>query len=734
MHEARGPRWIQDTNGRLRKIVAQQANEVMKLQKEVCADLAGARVVEVPGSLYGMPTRMNAKVANYNEPGVYTALRHSLVIVLVAAILCLPFLLFGVPLGYDSITHTMYQYHFSRQFWGGDFYPRWLSEANKGYGSPIFLVQYPLPYFITALLRPILSFSPAATRESHELAVYCFLMLVAAGLSARIWFRDRCTPIGSTVAAIAYISLPYTIGQVLYARVAIGELAAFVWMPLMFAFCDRVHRKRFAMMCAIGAAFALLVLSNILYAFVFLPVFVLYAAVSGKRTVLPVLFALALGICFAAAYLFPLIAYQRFFDPSAFITHHQFGELGRNLLYISSGEVHDYRIAIPGILCVACLTLFVARYIWHGRGGFAVRLSMLLTLGLGAVLLIPGMGPALLELSRLKVTSFESFAAYSMFILFTALLILGLALLSYCRVSGEQSDPRERVLLAVSCGAFVLMLPWSAEIWRAVPRVEIFQYPWRLCAILAVAGARLFAAAVDDGLRHGVRGEGRPSLAVMILVALAVIGAGNIIWRVDSRLRAPSTPRVDVTQWVDPMYVTYVPALKLAAFAKSVGTSPDSFEVAPTPVEEGVHAKFVAGKGIVSVTRVGPRKLLVSARCLGDARVQIGQLYFPLWKIVPMTQHPLDEALGSSAEGLIELSLAPGQHDFELAFDGGWPERSGAIVTVVSVLLAVGGFGFAGLRGRLRKPSLSRVSSLPRTGIGKTSKRLVAAARVGEES
>ena len=152
------------------------------------------------------------------------------------------------------------------------------------------------------------------------------------------------------------------------------------------------------------------------------------------------------------------------------------------------------------------------------------------------------------------------------------------------------------------------------------------------------------------------------------------------------------------------MYMTYVSPLKLAGFAKSVGTSPDTFEVAPTPVEEGVRAEFVGGKGNVSVKRVGPRKLLVSAQCLGDARVQIGQLYFPLWTIVPAMLSPRDEVLGSSAAGLIEVSLASGQHDFELVFGDGLPERAGCIVTLASILVVGSRFAFVGLRGFSRSP------------------------------
>jgi hypothetical protein len=107
-----------------------------------------------------------------------------LLIIAAAAVLCLRFLIAGVPANGDALDHVTYQYNFSRQFWSGDHYPRWLAEANKGYGSPIFLVQYPFPHFVTALLRPILSFAPIDARESRELGVYCFLMFAGAGLAA----------------------------------------------------------------------------------------------------------------------------------------------------------------------------------------------------------------------------------------------------------------------------------------------------------------------------------------------------------------------------------------------------------------------------------------------------------------------------------------------------------------------------------------------------------------------
>ena len=51
-----------------------------------------------------------------SEFPVSTEVLHTAVIVLVAAISCIRCLLAGIPPGWDSAIHAMYQYHFSRQF------------------------------------------------------------------------------------------------------------------------------------------------------------------------------------------------------------------------------------------------------------------------------------------------------------------------------------------------------------------------------------------------------------------------------------------------------------------------------------------------------------------------------------------------------------------------------------------------------------------------------------------
>lgn len=634
-------------------------------------------------------------------PAPLVRLAHNLTIIAVAALLCLPDLIFGIPKGDDGDLHVMYQHFFTAQFWHGDLYPRWLAEANKGYGSPIFFVQYPFPYFTTALLRPILSFASGPGREAHELGVYCFLVLAAAGLAAAFWFRKRCSPMASTIAAIAYMAMPYVFAD-LYTRVAIGELAAFVWMPLLLALSDRALPLRFRNVAAIGTAFALLLCSNIILSVLFLPFLIVYAITTSRRALLPVLIGVASAGCIAAAYLFPLLAYEHFFDPRQYIVVNADCQLGRHLLYVIWDEVLGVRpcLTIPAL---ACLAIILANLVRRSRTSRRSRIAMLVTLALGSVLLIPGVGQRLVEFSGLTVTAFNDSPGYSMPMLFSALLTFCLGVLSYSRIGSKPTrHNQDRVLLAVCCATFFAMLAWSAPFWKLIPKTEVIQFPWRLCSVLTVAVAGLFASALDDCL-YGPRESRVPSPRMVYLMAIFIIAAGAFVWRVDHGFSHPDPPLMSATDSVDGMCPVFVPPDKLAGFSKIVGYPPETDYHAPTPTEVTITARFVSGNGTASVTRLGPRTLLVHAQTSGNARLVIGQLYFPLWRFSPAQDPSRGEAVGSSPDDFIELPVTAGQQDIRLEFEKGLVEKAGDITTLVSVSFILMGSIFVELRRRLRR-------------------------------
>lgn len=624
------------------------------------------------------------------------SLVHYLLILSTAAVLCLPCLLTGIPPGYDSPSHVAYQYHFDQQFWNGELYPRWLVHANKGFGSPTFFIQYPLPYFITALLRGITFFPPSAYRESRELGIFCFLVIAMAGLAARFWFCKRFSPLASTLASIVYMSLPYVLAC-LYTRAAIGELSTFVWMPLVFAMCDSIELKTIGVL---GMFVALLIVSNPLIACLCVPAIILYTLGAGALTpkvvtghIALLSAALVLGAGISAVYVLPLVAYRHLFDASQMQANLSGFELGRYFAFLTSSDLAGQKAGVVALVGALGFALVVSQYTWHLARSRKICICMAVILCLGMLIAVPNLGPKAIRVSGLRVSGFDTPQGFSLGMVITALFTIGLGFLSYCRIAQVSTDRRNDALLVIASGAFVFMLPWSAPIWKTLPGLAVIQFPFRTGTILSVAVAGLVAAAIDDSLWNSGDIDRRPSRRVVALAILATLGAGLLAWRIDLNFRHPRTVLLDTNAYVDINYRMYVPPGYIGAFAEMLGTSPGSYHVNPTHVEDEVRANFVRGQGTASVKRVAFREFIVSVDSSGEGLLQLSQLYFPLWKIEPAHPARNTMSIDSSPEGLIEVAIPAGKQDLSVVLDRGWPERYGISVTIALLLASLALWG-----------------------------------------
>jgi hypothetical protein len=473
-------------------------------------------------------------------------------------------------------------------------------------------------------------------------------------------------------------------------------------MPLALAACDSL-RPKFTAVSALGIVWALLVLSNLLAALLFLPLMVGYAMAcrdsshtSFGKCVASILISLAIGSSLAAVYILPFLAYLRLFDirsllslPGYELSHHfgyvRFASLGKPLVVL----------ALAGGAVVAVIAM---RSSWRGEDSKAVRLAKMLTLALGLAMLAPGLGLWLISLSGLKPPIFKAGGYFPEKLLAMDLFTIALAVFAHDHVSEREARRRDYpllLLLAAACGSFILMLPWSAPFWRAIPTfATAVQFPHRLGMFLALAATGLFAAALDSCLIKKANGEGSHQATAVTLIAVAAIAGGALTWRTDWMwfhvLREPPMVRAVLNHDVDHTYRTYVPPDDLAGFAKLIGADPNNKDI-QLPSVACCTANIVQGQGTVSVVRQGPRKLLVSYVVTGEGLAQIGMLYSPLWRVKPATELSAAPVLRSSAERLIEVPLAPGGHALEIVFDVGWPERYGLIITLVSLIIVGGG-------------------------------------------
>lgn len=234
-----------------------------------------------------------------------------------AVILALPMLMYGPMVnGHDTYQHLNYSYHFSQQFWGGEWSPRWLQGMNHGLGSPSLFVYPPFPSYVYSLLQPmarLFHFNPFNAGE--------FLALLGSGFAAFLWLRTQVSRAVALVTAVLYMLMPYHLAIDFYRRTALSECWAFVWMPLFLYFAAlSTIRKRFALL-GMAVTYALLISSHLVSAVIFSVIPLAEALIlSGRgariQSAFRVAAGMALGTCISSFYLLPALSHAKNFPVS----------------------------------------------------------------------------------------------------------------------------------------------------------------------------------------------------------------------------------------------------------------------------------------------------------------------------------------------------------------------------------------------------------------------------------
>ena len=83
---------------------------------------------------------------------------HVALLVGVCLLLCWRVLIHGIPdISHDGVYHAVWAEQFATQFWQGDWYPRWFSNINAGFGGPSGFFYPPLNNYVCSLFWPLLT-------------------------------------------------------------------------------------------------------------------------------------------------------------------------------------------------------------------------------------------------------------------------------------------------------------------------------------------------------------------------------------------------------------------------------------------------------------------------------------------------------------------------------------------------------------------------------------------------
>ncbi|HSA84448.1 MAG TPA: 6-pyruvoyl-tetrahydropterin synthase-related protein [Patescibacteria group bacterium] len=335
----------------------------------------------------------------------------------------------GLPVTHDGRDHVARIANFYQNLAEGNLVPRWAGNLNWGYGHPVLMFLYPLPSYLGSLFH----FLGLSFVDSTKL-VFAF-SFVASILTMYLWLRQFLSKKAAVVGGLLYGYAPYHFVD-LYVRGAIGEMAAFIFPPLVCYFMYKLSQKN-TYQYLLGGAFSLagFILAHNAVSLMFLPMLGLYAIYlfwqsKNRRSLL-------LVFCSVLFFGFSLSA---FFWAPAFL----------------EGRYTLRDIVIEGVTqsrFVSFSDLVYGNWNYGQSGEFTVQVGMLQWLGV--------LFSVIVLLQYFKKREYERW------------LILG--------------------LLFVFIGSLVIMLPLSQLVWDNISILQKFQFPWRFLFVTMFSAAVLGA-------------------------------------------------------------------------------------------------------------------------------------------------------------------------------------------------------------------------------------------------
>jgi hypothetical protein len=405
---------------------------------------------------------LDGGLARFARRTARAAARPELLLVALATAACAPVLLRGVPWGHDTRPHILWSHHFSQQLAAGELYPRWLVDVAHGFGAPVFFVYPPFTYYVAAALGPLL---PGADLLPWRLGVTAWLAVCASALAMYLWLRAHVGRAGALFGAALYTLLPYHLIVDLHIRVAMAELVAFTWPPLILASLDGASARP-ARAVALGALpAALLFLTHAPTALTALPLCFAWSLLLSVRQRSPrpagvALVQAGLGAGLAGAYLATALSHGPYIGES---------ELFENLFhyslwFIRLDETRPWMILVHAqavALVLACVASVAALRVAARRTRPARELAWLV-----------------------------------------------------------------HAAAAAAVVGFGLMLSPSEPLWRGLPLLQRIQFPWRLSSHLVLCASACLGGLYAHGLRAfptWARGLSGGAAAVVALLL-----AGNL--------------------------------------------------------------------------------------------------------------------------------------------------------------------------------------------------------------
>lgn len=518
-------------------------------------------------------------------------------IVIIFALISIAALLHkGFYPSHDGEYHIVRFYEFYKTFSSGELYPRWAVDLNNGYGAPLFSYVYPLPNYLAVFLYSIgISFIDG----------YKVQMIIASILGAiffYFWSKQFFNSYTSVATSTIYTFSPYHFVDI-YIRGSIGEVWALALFPAFLwavTALIRTQKKRFFAFAAIFLS-AIIFSHNIL-SLMFFPFAIIYIAIMGvtyeiKRQqwyVVVLLIFLSLGM--SAVFWIPALFEQHYVQ-------------GLQIYNITEMFPELYQLLIPS---------------W-GSGFATGDLQNQLSYQLGAVNILAVFLAGCIFFIKLRKRYKEKFII--LFFLLSFFICL------------------------------FLMLSYSLVIWKTVPFMKFFQFPWRLLSLTILVSSFL------AGSISFVRGGTYIALFLAFLAVLLSYGYA----------------RPAYYHQRDDMY--YLSKSNFMDGTNSPGNVFNTVWFTGRHKKESQKIKLLKGEGTVRQISIKPTQYVFDIDAQTDVQILINTTYFPGWSVSEQTK----KISISEYKGLMIFSLTRGRYLIKVALEQTRIQQFALFCSVVSL-------------------------------------------------
>lgn len=178
----------------------------------------------------------------------------------------------------DGLAHKFRLVSFVKSIEEGYLRPRWLADPALGFGSPIFLFNYLLPYYAIALIK----LTGLDIRSSVN--IYEGLTVITSFLFMFLLVKELWGKAAGFTAAVVYTYAPYHL-LTIYLYEGWGEMTAFIFPPLILYLLMKMNKNPFLYFALLTLVWPLFILSHNVSVLIYAPILLMLGIllIKGKK-------------------------------------------------------------------------------------------------------------------------------------------------------------------------------------------------------------------------------------------------------------------------------------------------------------------------------------------------------------------------------------------------------------------------------------------------------------------